>query len=88
MKVGSIVVYSNPIWKVNKLAIWKTKIEDQGGSEIVGHIFWNEICLVLDFYKRRKVVLHDEDIIVGPEAYILTQSGFCGWVEAEALIDI
>lgn len=88
MKPGSIFIYASDIWKVNRLALWKTKIEDHGGSDIIGYIFWNEICLVLDYSKRRKVRIHDEEIIVGAEAYILTQSGFCGWVEAEALIHI
>lgn len=88
MKVGSLTRFSSESWKVSRLALWKTKLEDHGGSEIIGYVFWQEICLVLDYIPSRNAILHDEQIHLGPEVFILTQCGYCGWIEADALIII
>jgi hypothetical protein len=43
---------------------------------------------VLDYVSSRYAVFDDEEILMGPEVFILTQHGFSGWVEADALIVI
>ncbi len=88
MVAGTLVRFCNESWKVSKLALWKTKIEQDGGSQIIGYIFWHEICIVLDYVSSRYAVFDDEEILMGPEVFILTQHGFSGWVEADALIVI
>lgn len=88
MVPGTLVRFCNESWKVPRLALWKTKIEDHGGSEIIGYIFWYEICIVLDYISSRYAVFHDEEILMGPEVFVLTQYGFSGWIEADALIVI
>lgn len=88
MVVGTLVRFSGESWKVSRLALWRTKIEDNGGSEIIGYVFWHEICIVLNYVPSRNVHFQDEEILMGPEVFILTQSGFSGWVEADALIVI
>ena len=88
MVIGSLVTFSNIHWKTNKLALWQTKLEDNGGSNIIGYIYWGDICIVLDYASERYAKVLDEEILIGPELFILTQNGFSGWIEAEALIVI
>jgi hypothetical protein len=86
--IGSLVVFSNELWKTQRLALWKTKLEDSGGSTISGHIYWGDICIVLDYAVERKVFILEEEVLIGPEVFILTQNGIAGWLEADALICI
>jgi len=85
---GSLVRFCSEPWKVSRLALWRTRIEEDGGSQIIGYIFWHEICIVLDYVPSRYVTFDGEDVLMGPEVFILTQCGFSGWVEADALIVI
>jgi hypothetical protein len=85
---GSLVVFSNIEWKTPRLAIWKSKLENDGGGSIVGHIYWGDICIVLDYAQERHVIILDEEVLIGPEVFILTQKGVSGWLEADALISI
>ena len=64
MVAGTLVRFCNESWKVSKLALWKTKIEQDGGSQIIGYIFWHEICIVLDYVSSRYAVFDDEEILM------------------------
>lgn len=85
---GTLAKFFNEAWRVSKLALWKSKIEDSGGSEVIGYIFWEDICIVIDYVPTRAVSINDENLEIGSEAFILTQNGLSGWIEADALICI